>query len=642
MFKREDFTQYKAGMSFKDFSRNKVPLCTMEHLRQLDYAITKGISYERTAYTFLAQLELSSRLNAFKVFHDAVILLNEEGAMIRHKNEWDLIFTPDRLEQTTLAEDADLYPVYEKLMEELKEGKKCKIRLNRVTVRSLLANTMNLNILDNYCRNYPGGYLAVAEKVVVNGTDELYSNVPVCRYGGLTTVDLEERESYDSINGLMKDYIYAVDNSNGKPIRPLSIAVFGAPGSGKSYGVKQIAKSYERYDVFTLNLSQYNTYEEMLKALDHALESAKDIPLIFFDEFDSEYMGASRGWLKFLLAPMQDGEYTIGGKIKTINNGVFVFAGGTASSFKDFLPKNDEEQVIFKKLKGPDFVSRLRGTLNIKGPNPTSITDKSYIIRRAILLRDMIIRKVPQIYDKNTKEIRISKSLLSALLRTTEYRHGTRSMEFLLDMSRLSDATKFTPSCLPMLDQMDIHIDYRDLSKKLSAERVSPQAIEQFISNMHELLRSTTIQNEINKGMSPEDVEEFVKENPEYAKWEVLGEEYKQEYHLRFKRLLEGMEDFAFPLGMRPSTEGMPDTVNELFGTTLEMMTKLDHQVWLQNMLENGWRYSPTEDPMLLLSPDIRQYEELTRTEQELKQSRMVRITEYLRAVGLEIYRKSY
>lgn len=642
MFKREDFTQYKAGMSFKDFSRNKVPLCTMEHLRQLDYAITKGISYERTAYTFLAQLELSSRLNAFKVFHDAVILLSEEGAMIRHNNEWDLVFTPDRLEQTTLVEDADLYPVYEKLMEELKEGKKCKIRLNRVTVRSLLANTMNLNILDNYCRNYPGGYLAVAEKVVVNGTDELYANVPVCRYGGLTTVDLEERESYDSINGLMKDYIYAVDNSNGKPIRPLSIAVFGAPGSGKSYGVKQIAKSYERYDVFTLNLSQYNTYEEMLRALDHALESAKDIPLIFFDEFDSEYMGASRGWLKFLLAPMQDGEYTIGGKIKTINNGVFVFAGGTASSFKDFLPKNDEEQVIFKKLKGPDFVSRLRGTLNIKGPNPTSITDKSYIIRRAILLRDMIIRKVPQIYDKNTKEIRISKSLLSALLRTTEYRHGTRSMEFLLDMSRLSDATKFTPSCLPMLDQMDIHIDYRDLSKKLSAERVSPQAIEQFISNMHELFRSTTIQNEINKGMSPEDVEEFVKENPEYAKWEVLGEEYKQEYHLRFKRLLEGMEDFAFPLGMRPSTEGMPDTVNELFGTTLEMMTKLDHQVWLQNMLENGWRYSPTEDPMLLLSPDIRQYEELTRTEQELKQSRMVKITEYLRAVGLEIYRKSY
>lgn len=642
MWQREELYQYQPGMTIKDFPEDKIPMVQMEHLRQLDYMITRGISYERTAYTFLAQMELSDSLNAFKSFDNVCILLNEEGAMVKHDGEWDLIFTPDLLEQTTLAPDCDMYPVFESIISDVKAGKKCWVRLNHITVRSLLKNTPNLNILDNYCRRYPGGYLAVAEKTVIEGTEELFKNVPVCRYGNLTTVDLDERESYDAIKGLLDDYIIAADHADGHALRPLSVAVFGAPGSGKSFGVKQIAKSFGRFDVFTLNLSQYNQYEEMISALDTALHTAEKIPLIFFDEFDCEYRNTGRGWLKFLLAPMQDGEYTLNGKITTIDKAVFVFAGGTASSFRQFLPTTEEETAAFKAVKGPDFVSRLRGILNIKGPNPVSTTDKAYIIRRALLLRDLLKRKAPQLFDPETGVIRISKGLLSALLRTTEYRHGTRSMEFILDMSRLSGVTKFTPSCLPMRDQMDLHVDFYDLNKKLATERIGGEAIDRFVQKTHELLRGYMQDKAHREGMDEKQIRRMLDSAPHLKPWEKLDEEHKEDYRIRFRAMAEAMEDIKFPLGLRPRHEDMPDTVSSLFGDNLTLMAKLDHECWLKNMQENGWKYGEVLDESVRISPEVCPYEQLSRKEQEAKQIKMSKVPELLSEVGLEIYRKNY
>ena len=43
-------------------------------------------------------------------------------------------------------------------------------------------------------------------------------------------------------------------------------------------------------------------------------------------------------------------------------------------------------------MKGPDFVSRLRGYVNIMGPNPPSDDVFACIVRRAMLLRSLIER----------------------------------------------------------------------------------------------------------------------------------------------------------------------------------------------------------------------------------------------------------
>ena len=46
--------------------------------------------------------------------------------------------------------------------------------------------------------------------------------------------------------------------------------------------------------------------------------------------------------------------------------------------------------------KGPDFVSRLSGHIDIIGPNPTDEYDQAYVIRRALILRQILREKLGQ------------------------------------------------------------------------------------------------------------------------------------------------------------------------------------------------------------------------------------------------------
>ena len=453
---------------------SEIPMIQMEQLRQLDFPITRGISYERTVDEFLLQLGTNDALRPLRAHKDMAILLNEEGALIREKDKWTLYFTPDDTEHLTLEQEADLYEILTALQAKHKKGDVCRVRLPERSLKTLVSGLTPFCILDEFCKNEPGGYLAVAKQIVLDGPENLFRKVPVCRYGALTTVDLDEIESYHTINGLLDDYIYACEHcAQNETVKPLSIAVFGAPGAGKSFGVKQIAMSRGRFHITSLNLSQFHDPTDMFQSLDQALRcEVGRIPLVFFDEFDAERNGVSRGWLKYFLAPMQDGEYTLDGKLCTIPGAVFVFAGATASSFTEFLPNTPEAETEFQLIKGPDFVSRLKGVLNIQGPNPTRVTDRRYMVRRALLLRSLLESAVPGIFDEPGGHANISPGLLSSLLRVSEYRHGSRSIELLIGMSRLTGVTRYTPSCLPVDAQLDIHLDVKDFRAKLAFEQI--------------------------------------------------------------------------------------------------------------------------------------------------------------------------
>ena len=92
--------------------------------------------------------------------------------------------------------------------------------------------------------------------------------------------------------------------------------------------------------------------------------------------------------------------------------------------------------------------------------------DRCAIIRRGMLLREQIFRRFPGIRGEDGKTVRISRCLVSAMLRVSEYRHGTRSMELILGMSCLSGVNRFTPSCLPMEEQLNLHLDADDFRRK--------------------------------------------------------------------------------------------------------------------------------------------------------------------------------
>ena len=620
-----------------------IPLFLMKHLRQLDFLITRETSYERTVDDFLLQLAVNDSLRDLRQRQDMVILLNEEGALIREEGVWTLMYTPTRGEKRNLDANADLYAVYQALEEKYHQGTVCKMPVPQRSLKALVSHSSPFCILDEFCQTQNGGYLAVAQEIVLDGPDRLFRNVPVCRYRDLSTVDLDEIENYHAIKTLMGEYIYAYDHplQPGKAPKPISVAVFGPPGSGKSFGVKQIAKSLERFRISSLNLSQYRSSAELFAALDAALVyEGNSIPLIFFDEFDSELDGVSRGWLKYFLAPMQDGEYTLDGRTLPIPGAVFVFAGGTAPSFPEFLPNDEESTVSFQRVKGPDFVSRLKGILNIKGPNPTSVTDRRHIIRRALLLRNLFEGQAQNFYNAETGRVNISRRLLRALLRVSEFRHGSRSMEFIIGMSRKAGISRYTPSCLPLAEQLDIHLDVTDFMSKLSFEQLMGDMVDQYARIAHESYRSERIEHAINFGM-PQDEITRIQSEDRMADWDDLNELYKENKRSQIRYLGERFDRFNTGIGLRPILPGAADTISELYGPVLEQLSLLEHQRWMLDKQANGWSLGKL-DVQLRKHPDMLPYEELDESVKDYVRVSVRNIPSYLKAIGYELYRKTY
>ena len=300
-------------------------------------------------------------------------------------------------------------------------------------------------------------------------------DIPYAQFGKMITVDRTEIESLRGINSLIKNYL-----ENGDGQKPLCIAVFGQPGSGKSFGVKALAKQiwHAKHPVEYLlefNLSQFTDEDQLIGAFhlvrDRALKGV--VPLVFWDEFDS--MGLM--WLRHFLSPMQDGSFLEGQTIHPIGKSVFVFAGGTSFTMDSFIPRAKEKEKYqeFVKQKGPDFVSRLHGYMNVLGPNrrkiprcPASLdsgwmhdeTDRWFPIRRALLLRALAKLGLNERLD-------MDEGLLRALLEINEFKHGARSIATLWTLMKNRGFGTIRRSDLPPKEQLSLHVDYDEFIKLL-------------------------------------------------------------------------------------------------------------------------------------------------------------------------------
>lgn len=314
-------------------------------------------------------------------------------------------------------------------------------------------------------RSLPDDPRGLAARVVRQGPEKLLGDIPLEKIGAWSSVDRTEIESIRSLRNIMVEYV-----AQAKPSRPLSIAVFGPPGAGKSFAIKQLARSLMpgRFAAVEFNLSQFDSHDELPGAF-HRVRDATlrgELPLVFWDEFDTPVDGRNLGWLRYFLSPMQDGEFRESALAHPVGAAVFVFAGGVFSSLAGFRDAADANP----DAKGKDFLSRLRGFLNILGPNPQGDGDEAFFLRRALLLRALFKMKVPQLFDA-AGELQIDEGVLRALLEIEQYRHGARSAECIIDMSALSGKLKFERSCLPARHQLDLHVDAEKFLERVQVGR---------------------------------------------------------------------------------------------------------------------------------------------------------------------------
>ncbi|GIM28003.1 hypothetical protein CPJCM30710_06690 [Clostridium polyendosporum] len=433
----------------------------------------------------------------------------------------------------------------------------------------------------------------IAYDIVKNGVKNALKFIPIAQFGKLQTVDRTEIESYRSIKNLMCEYI-----SSRNIERPLSIAVFGTPGSGKSFGVTEVAASIAPNLIKKLNfnLSQFQSLSDLISAFhkvrDLSLEGK--VPLVFFDEFDSAFEG-KLGWLKYLLAPMQDGVFREGDSIHPIGKAIFVFAGGTSSTFKEFCgedinDENEQKQFLseFKGAKGPDFVSRLRGYVNILGPNQTDKKwDQLFIIRRAMLLRSLLERKVPHLINDNG-EVQIDNGVVRALLKVPRYKHESRSMEAILEMSMLTNAKKWEQSHLPSKEQLKLHVDEEQFLRHLMHDAFFSEKIEKLAIDIHEKYR---ILNENNKNIDLD----FIKP------WEELSEDLKNSSRNQAKHIPNALLRINYDV---VSVKEKPTAI-EFTEKELNILAVYEHTRWCLHRKETGWKYGDNKDNKKKTDPSL-------------------------------------
>lgn len=475
---------------------------------------------------------------------------------------------------------------------------------------------------------------AKAEEIVRRGPQVALNRVPCAKYGLYVTYDRDEIERINTLRNLITDYV------NGKQSQPLCIAVFGQPGSGKSFAIKQLAKTLfpDSRSEITFNISQFESLSDLHAAFHQVRDMALQghTPLVFWDEFDSSLNGQPLQWLKDFLAPMQDGEFSEHGKNHPIGRAIFIFAGGTAHSYAQF----ESENLTKKDKKAPDFISRLRGYVDIKGPNPNSETDHLYPIRRALLLRVFV-----QIYFGNALfdregQLAIEPGVLRALLSVKEYLHGARSMEAAISYSHLKNAYRFGPSELPPRELLEIHLTEGEfLSCVQQGQRLHVPLsgfVQELMPRLHEIWRKAKVAD----GWTCGDKIKGKKTNPYLMPFNDLKDEGKERNRGPAELMLVKLEAVGLQVVPSNSEEAKEyNHVTSLNKDETKLLAIIEHQRWMRERLMEGLIYGTESSDELYTHCDICKYDSLDAKTQQLDKDQIKAVMEVLKKLNLVLVR---
>ena len=620
-------------------------IVSVDALREMDVQISRGLSWERTALDLAWELLHNPRVNALAQARTLVVTLGTAGAFLlerrRGRQTSKLIFDPAVLEGEwrrnhpgsmiglTSVMTASLAGqlVREKNGESMAEA----VRRGIGAMRALHERGYDATSEDGRVRlAFPAktitrelktgvaGFAVVgvpdpgdipldiaapiqswtiledtqasridelAVEIVERGIHDALDDVPVGRFGFLVTIDRREIESFRSIRTLIAEY------AGQRQSRPLSMAVFGAPGAGKSFGVTQVAESVlpGQIEVLTFNLSQFDDPSELLGALHQVRDvglSGK-LPLVFWDEFDAALGDRPYGWLRTFLAPMQDGSFLEGQIEHPIGRAIFVFAGGTASRMQHFGEMVDA--AAFRGAKGPDFLSRLKGYVNVMGPDPQADNgspgtsgDPTAVIRRAILLRSILERNASQVVQSG--RVQIDPGVLRGFLHTTSYKHGVRSMESIVAMSTLTGRTRYERSSLPPEAQLDLHVDCRDFMANVQLLELEGQLLERLAEEAHNAYREL--------GLDTPYADLDYSELPEEAKGQ------NRAVVRDIPNRLAAIGHIMLPARAQEEPSSIPEE-------SLERLARMEHERYVRERLAQGWRYGEERNDRLRTHPAL-------------------------------------
>lgn len=483
------------------------------------------------------------------------------------------------------------------------------------------------------------GLTGLAAAVVRQGR-VAYGASPHAQFGKFVTAERSEVEMLRGISGRMRAYKKA--NETKTDAKPLAIGVFGPPGAGKSFAVREIAeKVFGETAWKEFNLSQFNDIRDFNGALHQVRDEVLKgrTPVVFWDEFDSREFH----WLRYLLAPLQDGRFQDGPVTHGVGRSVFVFAGGTSWRYADFgEPRDGVDSRELQLAKVPDFKSRLDAFYDVSGPNPRFLFDANGVavkrdgqpvpdrddlgfpLRRAFLIRGQLGLKPDDV-------LTIDADLLRALLLVPFYQHGARSLEKLLKSMPWTPRTPLSRSMLPPSAQLNMYVNANEFEKLMlnDLEFFERRKVPELAKVFHEAYINDarasgwTIQPQINKP------------------FDDLNPEWKQDNVEAARRIPEVLSLVGLGIqeaSRNPGSPGPdPDTLRDHLRRNLERLAAAEHDGWWRFRERNGWRYGPARDDSRRIHPLMVPYAKLQEPAKDRDRKTITDYAERLAGAGYRI-----
>ena len=459
---------------------------------------------------------------------------------------------------------------------------------------------------------YKNDMFGLAENYVKTGKIS-DNDFPMLSIGNLKTIDRGEIEAFSNISNVIKTYYYTAN-----PDKPLSIAVFGKPGSGKSFGVKQIAKFVLPKDTMkdiTFNVSQFS---DDPNDLGECFQQVRDIilkgllPLVFFDEFDSD----GKKWLKNFLMPMQDGKFKDQSGEHPLGKCILVFAGGTASTFEEFCSGMDTEAA--KALKIPDFVSRIKGSIDIAGPNQRNGEDENFVLRRALLLR-ALCEKDPRLNEKSKGFI--DDTIVRALLLVPQFKHGARSVETLLDMSDITSG-KWGPATLPLGDQLSLHVNTRAFTDLILFDVIINEPLGLLAKQIHQ----NYVTDMTAKGLMRSNVKP----------WDKLSYHFKLSNLNLARSYADKMALLGYVIELK--TMGKP-AIKKFTKEQVDLLAEEEHERWIKEKIADGWVYNAVKNDRKKHHDCLVEWDKLTKEQKKWDVKTVEEMIPLLDNIGFGVYK---
>jgi hypothetical protein len=290
----------------------------------------------------------------------------------------------------------------------------------------------------------------------------------------------------------------------------------------------------------------------------------------------------------------------------------------------------------YRSSKVPDFISRLKGFVNILGPNSQgkAESDPYYIIRRAILLRSIMQRNASHLFEKKSgkKILNIDRGVLHAFLRIGEYKHGIRSMESIGAMSQLAGKRSFERSSLPAEAQLDLHVDGQEFLSLVQQIDLTGDLLEKLAAAAHQVF----CDHMKSQGYEYADItDDEAKTHSSLIPYADLPEDEKDQNRDLVREIAMKLAGTGYI--MIPARSDEP--AFEFPGAHLETLAEIEHERWMSRKFEAGWRYAATTDKKKHLHAALVPWAGLSEEDKEKDRVMVRQIPDILAHAGYTIVR---